>query len=132
MSDPLFRLVCAPATLTGSPDGWAVEMLQDGAVAVTADAGDLQAIGDAARTLGVTAIPVVRSEATPAEQERTVFAHAGSLALVWTAPSFSAEARAWAQKRGPMTLLVDVDSELSAEDRRRVERFVSILSGQAA
>ena len=132
MSDPLFRLVCTPATLTGSPEGWAVEMLQDGVVAVSPDAGGLPAIDAAARTLGVTAIPVVRGEATPAEQERTVFAHAGTLALVWVATSFSDEARSWAQKRGPMTLLVEVDGALTPEDRRRVERFVAILSGQAA
>lgn len=132
MSDPLFRLVCTPATLTGSPEGWAVEMLQDGVVAVSPDGGGLPAIDEAARTLGVTAIPVVRGEATPAEQERTVQAHAGALALVWVAASFSDDARAWAQKRGPMTLLVEVAGALSPEDRRRVERFVAILSGQAA
>lgn len=132
MSDPLFRLVCTPATLTGSPEGWAVEMLQDGVVAVTPDAGGLPAIDDAARTLGVTAIPVVRGEASPAEQEQTVMTHAGSLALVWVAGTFSDDARAWAQRRGAMTLLVEVAGDLSAEDRRRVERFVSILSGQAA
>lgn len=132
MSDPLFRLVCTPATLTGSPEGWAVEMLQDGVVAVSPDAGGLTAIDDAARTLGVTAIPVLRGEATPEEQERTVMDHAGSLATVWVAAAFSDAARAWAQKRGPMTLLVEVDGALTAEDRRRVERFVAILSGQAA
>lgn len=132
MSDPLFRLVCTPTTLTGSPEGWAVEMLRDGVVAVSADDGGLAAIDDAARTLGVTAIPVVRGEATPAEQEQTVMTHADALALVWVASAFSDDARAWAQKRGPMTLLVEVDGALSAEDRRRVERFVSILSGQAA
>jgi anti-sigma factor RsiW len=132
VSDPLFRLVCAPSTLTSSPDGWAVEMLRDGAVAVTADADGLPAIAEAARTLGVTAIPVVRGEASPEEQERTVIAHAGSLALVWVAPAFTDEVRAWAQERGPMTLLVAVDGELPADERRRVERFVAILSGQAA
>lgn len=132
MSDPLFRLVCPPATLTGSPEGWAVEMLQDGVVAVTADAAGLPAVTDAARTLGATALPVLRDEATADEQERTIFTHAGALALVWVAPGFSDEARAWAQKRGPMTLLVEADGELSADERRRVERFVSILSGQAA
>lgn len=131
MSDPLFRLVCAPSTLTSSPDGWAVEMLRDGAVAVTAGDGGLPAIAEAARTLGVTAIPVLRGEATPAEQEQTVIEHAGSLALVWVAPAFGDDVREWAQKRGPMTLLVAVDGELPAEERRRVERFVAILSGQA-
>jgi hypothetical protein len=132
VSDPLFRLVCAPVILTSSPEGWAVEMLRDGAVAVTPDAGGLAGVDEAARTLGVTAVPVLRGEPTPAEQERTVIEHAGSLALVWVAPSFGDDTRAWAQKRGPMTLLVAVDGELPAEERRRVERFVAILSGQAA
>lgn len=132
MSDPLFRLVCAPTTLTRSPEGWAVEMLRDGVVAVTADEGGLPAIDGAARTLGTTAISVVRGEASPAEQERTVIAHAGTLALVWMAPTFGTETQEWARKRGPMTLLVEVDGELPADDRRRVERFVAILSGQAA
>ncbi|MEV4422635.1 hypothetical protein AB0L40_22065 [Patulibacter sp. NPDC049589] len=132
MSDPLFRLVCTPATLTSSPEGWAVEMLQDGAVAVTADAGGLARIDEAARTIGVTAIPVVRTEATPEAQEQTVMAHADGLALVWVAPEFSDAAQAWATKRGPMTLLLGSHGELSAEERRRVERFVAILSGQAA
>ena len=132
MSDPLFRLVCPPATLTGSPEGWAVEMLRDGVVAVTAGDGGLPAIADAARTLGVTALPVLRGEASAEEQERTTFAHADGLALVWVAPRFSDAARAWAQERGPMTLLVEAAGELPADERRRVERFVSILSGQAA
>lgn len=132
VSDPLFRLVCTPATLTRSPEGWPVEMLQDGDVALTADSGGLVAIDEAARTVGVTAIPVVRGEATPEEQERTVQAHADGLALVWIAAEFSDAARAWAQKRGPMTLLLDSNGELSADERRRVERFVAILSGQAA
>lgn len=132
MSDPLFRLVCSPAILTGSPEGWAVTMLQDGLVAVTPDAGGLDAIADAARTLGVTAVAVLRGERAPADQERTVFEHAGSLALVWAAPAFSDDARDWAQRRGPMTLLVEAEGALSADERRRVERFVSILSGQAA
>jgi hypothetical protein len=132
VSDPLFRLVCSPATLTSSPEGWPAEMLQDGTVAVTADAGGLVAIGEAARTVGATAIPVVRGEATPEEQERTVQAHADGLALVWIAAEFSEAARAWAQKRGPMTLLLDSAGELTADERRRVERFVAILSGQAA
>ncbi|WP_026911023.1 hypothetical protein [Patulibacter minatonensis] len=132
MSDPLFRLVCTPATLTSSPEGWPAEMLQEGSVAVTADAGGLVAIAEAARTVGVTAIPVIRGEATPEDQERTVQEHADGLALVWVAAEFSDDARAWAQKRGPMTLLLDSTGALTADERRRVERFVAILSGQAA
>lgn len=132
MSDPLFRLVCTPSTLTSSPEGWAVEMLQDGVVAVTADEGGLSSIADAARTIGAAAISVVRGEPTQEELERTVIAHADGLALVWVASAFGDETRAWAQKRGPMTLLVESAGELSADERRRVERFVAILSGQAA
>lgn len=132
VTDPLFRLVCAPGTLTSSPTGWAAEMLRDGEVAVTVDEGGLAAVDAAARTLALTAIPVVRGEATPEEQERTIIAHAGTLALVWFAPAFSDAARSWAEKRGPMTLLVAVDGELPEADRRTVERFVAILSGQAA
>jgi hypothetical protein len=107
-------------------------MLRDGAVAVTPDDGGLASIANAARTVGVTAIPVIRGEATAEELERTVIAHADGLALVWVASSFSDDARAWAQKRGPMTLLLESAGELSADERRRVERFVAILSGQAA
>lgn len=132
VTDPLFRLVCAPGTLTSSPAGWAAEMLQDGEVAVTVDEGGLAAVDAAARTVGLTAIPVVRGETTPEAQERTIMAHAGALALIWIAPSFSDEARRWAEKRGPMTLLVTVDGELPEAERRTVERFTAILSGQAA
>jgi hypothetical protein len=133
VTDSLFRLVCAPAVLTGSPDGWAVEMLQGGEVAVLLDEdGDLAALDAVARTLNATTVSVLRTEATPEEQERTVMAHADGLALVWVAPTFGAEARAWAEKRGPMTLLVAVDGALPEDERHRIERFVTILSGQAA
>jgi hypothetical protein len=118
--------------LTGSPDGWAVEMLQGGEVAVLLDQGGLEALDAVARTLDATTVSVLRSEATPEEQERTVMVHAGGLALVWVAPTFGAEARAWAEKRGPMTLLVEADGPLPEDERHRIERFVTILSGQAA
>jgi hypothetical protein len=132
MSDLLFRLVCPPAVLTGSPDGWAAEMLQGGEVAVLVDEGGLSTIDAVARTLDATTVSVLRTEDSPAAQERTVMQHAGDLALIWVAPSFGDEARAWAQDRGPMTLLVELDGALSEQERRRIERFVSILSGQAA
>jgi hypothetical protein len=132
MSDLLFRLVCPPAVLTGSPDGWAAEMLQGGEVAVLVDEGGLSTIDAVARTLDATTVSVLRTEDSPAAQERTVMQHAGDLALIWVAPSFGDEARAWAQDRGPMTLLVELDGALSEQERRRIERFVAILSGQAA
>lgn len=132
VTDSLFRLVCAPAVLTGSPEGWAVEMLRDGEVAVLVGDGGLTSVDAVAHTLGATTVSVLRTEPTPEEQERTVMAHAGTLALVWVAPSFGAQARDWAEKRGPMTLLVEQDGVLPDAERRRIERFVAILSGQAA
>jgi hypothetical protein len=132
VTSSLFRLVCGPAVLTNAPAGWATEMLRDGEVAIVPDAEGLASIHAVARALDATAIAVVRGEADAATQERTVMAHAGTLALVWVAPGFSDDARAWAQKRAPMTLLIESDGELAQDERRRVERFVAILSGQAA
>lgn len=132
MTSSLFRLVCGPAVLTNAPAGWATEMLRDGEVAIVPDAAGLTSIHAVARALDATAIAVVRGEDDPAAQERTVMAHAGTLALIWVAAAFSDDARGWAQKRAPMTLLIETDGELSQDERRRVERFVSILSGQAA
>ncbi len=132
MTSSLFRLVCGPAVLTTAPEGWATEMLRDGEVAIVPDAAGLSSIHAVAHALDSTAVAVIRGEDDPAAQERTVMAHAGTLALVWVAPSFSEDARSWAEKRAPMTLLIDADSELPGDERRRVERFVAILSGQAA
>lgn len=132
MTDSLFRLVCGPAVLTHAPEGWATEMLRDGEVAIVPDADGLASLDAVARALDATTVEVVRGEATPEEQERTVMAHAGSLALVWVAPGFSDAAREWAQRRAPMTLLVEAEGELPQAERRRVERFVALLSGQAA
>lgn len=132
VTSSLFRLVCGPAVLTNAPTGWATEMLRDGEVAIVPDADGLASIHAVARALDATAVAVVRGEDDDAAQERTVMAHAGTLALIWVASSFSESARSWAQKRAPMTLLIDADGELPADERRRVERFVAILSGQAA
>lgn len=132
MTSSLFRLVCGPAVLTNAPAGWATEMLRDGEVAIVPDAEGLASIHAVARALDATAVAVVRGEEDAAAQERTVMAHAGTLALIWVAPGFSDDARAWAQKRAPMTLLIEADGDLPQDERRRVERFVSILSGQAA
>lgn len=132
MTSSLFRLVCGPAVLTTAPEGWATEMLRDGEVAIVPDADGLTSIHAVARALDATAVAVVRGEADAAAQERTVMAHAGTLALVWVASGFSDDARAWAQKRAPMTLLIDAGGALPQDERRRVERFVAILSGQAA
>jgi hypothetical protein len=130
MPDPLFRMVCVPAAFDAAPAGWAGEMLQDGEVAFLADGGGFAGIDAVAHALDLVTVSVVRSEETPAAQDRTVMAYAGSLALVWLAPAFSAPVREWARKRGPMTLLVEVDGALPDEERRRVERFVAILGRQ--
>lgn len=131
MSSLAFRFVCAPAALAGAPAGWAKEMLRDGEIALLADAGGLPAVSDVAHALGTPAVPVIRGEATAAEQRDTVIGHAGSLPLVWVAGEFDATAVAWAERRGPMTLLVRSEGELSDEERRRIDRFVAILARQS-
>lgn len=132
MTDSLFRLVCGPAVLTNAPEGWATEMLRDGEVAILPAGNDVGALDAVARALEATAVAVVRGEPTVEQQEQTIMTHAGSLALVWVAPGFSPAAREWAQRRAPMTLLVEAEGELPEAERRRVERFVTLLSGQAA
>jgi hypothetical protein len=127
---PLFHLVCVPAALDGAPDGWAATLLQDGDLALQPDASGLDGIDAVARSLGLPAVSVVRSEADAAAQERTVIEHTGSLPLVWLAPAFGDATREWARKRGPMTLLVEVDGALPDEERRRIDRFVAILGRQ--
>jgi len=131
MAAPLFRLVCVPSALDGAPAGWAAEMLLDGDVALLPDASGLAGIDAVAHALGSPAIPVMRSEPTPDRRDATVREHAGSLPLVWLAPQFSDAVRTWAVDRGPMTLLVEVDGELSDDERRRIERFVALLGRQA-
>lgn len=131
MPDPLFRFICVPAALGDAPDGWAVEMLRDGEIGLQVDAGGLEAIDAVAHALDLLTVPVLRTESTPDEQERTVMAHAASLPLVWVAGDFSDAARDWARRRGPMTLLVEAGGPLPADERRRIERFVALLARQA-
>jgi hypothetical protein len=131
MTDPLFRLVCVPAALEGAPDGWAADLLRDADVALLVDDSGLAGIDAVAHALDQPTVPVVRNEATAAEQDETVIAHAGSLPLIWLGAGFSDRVRAWARDRGPMTLLVEADGPLPEEERRRVERFAALLGRQA-
>jgi hypothetical protein len=131
MTDPIFRLVCVPAALEQAPDGWVAELLRDADIALLVDGSGLAGIDAVAHALGRPTVPVVRSEATPAEQDETVIEHAGALPLVWLGTGFSPRVRAWARDRGPMTLLVEVEGALPEEERRRVERFVALLGRQA-
>lgn len=131
MAEPTFRFVCVPSALAGAPAGWAGDMLRDGEIALLADAGGLEAVSEVAHALGSLSIPLVRREATAAAQEETVMGYAAAMPLVWVADSFSDAARAWARERGPMTLLVAADAPLSAEERRRIDRFVATLGRQS-
>ena len=127
MSDALFRMVCVPAAL----DGWSLDMLRDGEVALLVDGGGLDAINVVAHRLDAPTVRIVRSEDTAGAQEDTVVAYAASLPLVWIAPAFSEEARTWARERGPMTLLVEAADALPDVERRRIERFLAILGRQS-
>ena len=128
---PLFHLVCDPAALDGAPDGWAAAMLHDGEIALLADFSGMDAINAIAHALDLATVSVLRIEETDERQNETVIAYAGSLPLVWLAPAFSEPVQAWAHKRGPMTLLVEVHGALTEDDRRRIERFVAVLGRQA-
>ena len=131
MADPLFHLVCAPRVLAAAPEGWVAAMLEEGDIAVLADDGGLDAITALAHTLDLVTIPVLRAEDTRERQEATVMAYAGAKPIVWIAPQFGDEATRWAQRRGPMTLLVEAAAPLSDDERKRVERFAVILGRQA-
>lgn len=131
VSDPLFRLACAPAVLDGAPAGWLEAMLEEGEIAVLADSGGLDAITALAHALDLVTVPVLRAEQTPEQQEVTVIAYAAAKPLIWIAPSFGEDARRWAHERGPMTLLVDAAGPLSDDERKRIERFAVILGRQA-
>jgi len=130
--DALFRIVSVPAAFADAPAGWAADLLRDGELALLVDAGGLAAVDAVAHELDLVTVPLVRTEETPARQEQTVIAYAGSLPTVWIAPSFGDATRTWAQQRGPMTLLVELrDGALPADERRRIERFVALLGRQA-
>lgn len=117
--------------LDSAPPGWVETMLEEGEIAVLADAGGLDAITALAHALDLVTLPVLRAEQTPAEQEATVRAYADGKPLVWITSSFGEDARRWAQQRGPMTLLLEADGPLSEDERKRVDRFVVILGRQA-
>ena len=129
--DPLLRVACAPGVLAAAPAGWVETLLEEGELALLVDEGGLDAITELAHALDLVTVPVLRTERTREEQEATVMAYAASKPLVWIAATFGDEARRWAQRRGPMTLLVESDAPLPDADRRRIERFVVILGRQA-
>jgi hypothetical protein len=128
MADPIFRLACVPAALQGD---WASDLLAEGELALLAGAGGLDELTAVAHALDLVSVPLLRTEASAAEQERTVQAYAGSFPLVWIAAGFSDAASTWARDRGPMTLLVQADGPLAEDERKRVERFVGTLGRQA-
>lgn len=130
MALPSFRFVCVPSALEGAPAGWAREMLRDGEIALLGDEG-LEPVNEVAHELGLTTIAVLRSEETTERQDDTVIAYADGLPLVWVAGAFSDPASRWAQERGAMTLLVETYGPLSVEERKRIDRFVAILSRQS-
>jgi hypothetical protein len=127
VSDLLFRMVTVPAALAD----WPADVLRDGEVALLVDGGGLEAISEVAHALGAPTVRVVRTEATPAEQDDTVIAFADAMPLVWIAPDFSEGVRTWARERGPMTLLVEGEGALPEGGRRRIERFLAILGRQS-
>jgi hypothetical protein len=131
MADDLFRLVCAPSILDGAPEGWVSTLLEVGELALLTDGGGLDAITAVAHELDLVTVPLLRTEKTAADQERTVMTYAGSKPLIWVAESFGDTASTWAHKRGPMTLLIDAAEALSDDERSRVDRFVVILGRQA-
>ncbi len=128
--DPIFRMVCSPSALAGAAKEWAAESLRDGEVALLVDEGGLAAINAAAHALDLLTVSIVRSDETPAMQEQTVIAFAGSFPLVWIAADFSDSVRTWAHERRPMTLLVQADGPLPADERSRIARFLALLARQ--
>lgn len=131
MVTALFHMVCSPAALEGAPAGWATSILQDGDLALLADEGGLPAIDAVAHELDLVCVAVIRPEATPERQGETVMAYAGSLPLVWVGGGFSETVRGWAVQRGAMTLLIDVDGPIPADQRGRIARFLAILTRQS-
>jgi hypothetical protein len=131
MTVPVFRLVTPASALDAAPEGWAKELLRQGEMALALDAGELDVIDAVARALDRPAVAVLRRGSTAAAAEASVREFAAGLALVWIAPAFGDDARAWARDRAPMTLLVEHDGSLSEQERRRIERFVASLGRQA-
>ena len=131
MADSLFRLACSPRNLDGAPEGWVESMVQEGELALLVDDGGLDAISAVTHSLDLVTMRLLRPEETAKAQERTVMRYAGSMALVWVASAFSEPATKWAHDRGPMTLLIETAGPLTADERKRVERFVVILGRQA-
>ncbi len=127
---PIYRIVCPPGALANAPEGWVAETVREGEIALLVDEGGLAAINEAAHMLGHLTVSIVRSEESAPEQERTVIAFAGPLALVWIGTSFSESVRAWAQERGPMTLLIEAEGPLPAQQRARIGRFLALLGRQ--
>ena len=104
-----------------------MRLLGQGELALLIDGGGLDTINALAHALGLVSMQVLRSEATPGAQERTVIEYAARMPLVWVANSFSEEARTWARERGPMTLLVQSAGAVPEPERHRIERFVASL-----
>jgi hypothetical protein len=125
----MFRLVCLPAALSEVPARWA--MLGEGELALLPGDGGLAEVAEIAHRLDVVSVELLRGESSAAAQEDTVITFAGSLPLVWVAAGFSEHARGWAERRGPMTLLVAADGALSGDELRRIERFVATLGRQS-
>lgn len=130
-AEPLFRLVCPPAAIAGAPQEWLRELLADAELALLPAAGPSEDPGRVAHALGVLTVSVLRGEARSADQDATVIAWAGTMPLVWVAPSFSDEVSAWARERGPMTLLVESSGPLPDDEQRRVARFAATLGRQS-
>jgi hypothetical protein len=128
--EPRFLFVCAPSSLSGTPSGWAREMLEEGEVALLGSEG-IDAVNGVAHDLDQTAIELIRIESTPERQVETVMQHAGAMPLIWVDGSFSEHAQRWAHDRGPMTLLTQSSGPLDEEERRRIDRFVAILGRQS-
>jgi hypothetical protein len=105
-------------------------MLREGEVALLGDEG-LQAVNAVAHELDLVAVSLIRAEASAERQDQTVTAYAAALPLIWVAESFTDSANAWARDRGPMTLLSQSAGPLGDDERRRIDRFVAILSRQS-
>lgn len=131
VGDPLFRMACTPRAFAGAPADWPRQLLQEGSIALLTDAGGLEAVDAVAHALDLRTVTVLRREATQTLQEETVMGWTGAMPLLWLAADFGPAARAWAVRRGPMTLLVEADGPLPEDERRRIDRFVALLARQA-